>query len=338
MPNYDGLSVSEYESSDLSMLIDLIERNLGYEKVYSFYKDFSFLFQTPRKLWVLKDKNQNLIGHIGVKSLSIKGFHFKAMGAVVIDKQYQGLGLSHLLINSVIENESSKDLIGFMLWSEKEAFYEKFGFFPAFHVNEYWVSYDTHAFKRATTLTDAEIDELQVLYESTYEFLPKRDKCDWLNLIQSSIELYIKKDDQGIIESYFCLNKGMDLRGVIHENGGHFLFQAESSNDALKMWTTRSSGFMGFAPQKSYPGFLFRPHMQNSQLLMKFFKSYLSKLERVKIRDLKSQIIDLDFDHQSYQLSMSEFIQGFMGPYFFDEVQESEKDSLDLYIPGFYSV
>ena len=70
-----------------------------------------------------------------------------------------------------------------------------------------------------TKLTEKEFNEIKSLHLESYKNISfDRDFDEWDEIKNiNSMDLFIKKNNEGEIKSYFIRGKGMDLQGVIHE-------------------------------------------------------------------------------------------------------------------------
>jgi predicted acetyltransferase len=126
------ISLNE-EPSFYEATLKLIERSFQYKKPNSFETDFYPLInkENHQNCFIMVDENENVLAHIGVKKkfLTLKGekFPIAMLGGIAVDEKFRGEGHFQTLMNDVLAEKRS-DVTFFLLWSDMEKLYNKFGF------------------------------------------------------------------------------------------------------------------------------------------------------------------------------------------------------------------
>lgn len=201
-------------------VINLVEDSFGYNENNSFLNDFYPLINNLNhsNCWILQDNNK-LVGHIGVRTSSLNNnTNFAMMGGIAINPDYRGQGLFNDFFREIVNKYKNFDFI--ILWSDKSKLYKKFGF--DLTGNQYTllkVDGMQSTFEKVKSIDDEIKSQVAFLYKTlvTNELAITRSKQDWNNIWNiTSSDLYIAKNRNDIL-SYFFMNKGQDLNGIIHE-------------------------------------------------------------------------------------------------------------------------
>ena len=113
--------------------VKLIEKSFEYKKPFSFETDFAPLIDKSnhKNCFIYIDENENVLAHIGVKEREItlqgKTFSVCLLGGIAVDEKRRGEGLFQTLLQDVLAEKRS-DTTFFLLWSNLEKLYNKFGF------------------------------------------------------------------------------------------------------------------------------------------------------------------------------------------------------------------
>lgn len=306
--------------------LKLIERSFGYESTQSFAIDFAPLIDESnfKNCFILLDENENVLAHIGTKDRTItlgdEQFTFTMLGGIAVDEKHRGEGHFQKLLQDVLAEKRS-DTAFFVLWSDKEKLYKKFGF----HLcgNQYEIEgkslqnpLEERTYK---TLSAEEQREIQKLYQEsfrkTYLTLERTDE-DW-RLIQkiTSAKLFIRKQNAKITDYYFQC-KGQDLPGIIYEYG---------SQGPLKEWLEEISHFgkvwMG-SPLLETENAQYQFFMAPGDL--RIFTALIIKLSqgKVLIRNINpmKQEVYFDYNEELMALDLEDFLRGLFGPGTFEEL------------------
>ena len=319
----------------------LIEKSFGYQKPFSFQEDFFPLIEEKNhhNCFIMINEKEEVIAHIGVKERFIRikdTLHPVCMlGGIAVDEKYRGEGHFQTLLQDVLAEKRS-DVAAFLLWSDQEKLYRKYGFYLCGDQFEVPHSERKTTLKPTSyhSLSEKEKKEIQELYQisfaSQYTTL-ERTKDDWESLSHiKSAQLYTRSVDQQISD-YFFINKGADLTGIIYEYG---------SRHDLRAWLKEAT-----AIGKIWLG---QPIMdtENSQFQfflcpadMKYFRELIISMTKgeMKVRDVNvmKQEVYFDFNEETLALETEEFLRGIFGPGQFEEVDVAK---YPLFISGLDSI
>lgn len=215
----------------LNDTLKLIEKNFDYPANHAFQVDFYPLFTNCSNNinYILLSTKGAVIGHIGAikKIFSYKNEKILVLliGGIVIDKEFQGKGLLNNLFEKLFSDELAKDISLALLWSNKTKLYEKFGFYESGEIiqtnNQTFYQNFVHFKKcKLKDLSTKEIYELKKIYDHHHDsyMTIERQISDWECLKHiTSADFFIQKNEHGIIDKYFVINKGADLKDIIHE-------------------------------------------------------------------------------------------------------------------------
>ncbi len=230
------------ESSKLlAGYITLVEKEFGYSEGEGFYfeDDFYPLLEkeNSRNAFGYYEKsNEKIIATIACyeRKLWIPGLkkflNVLIMGAMTVRGTEQGKGIFRSLMERVLIEKKEFDL--YLLWSEKEELFAKFGFkkmfkqtivpkvgddLPADKVkNQGWILEERFAKDWDKETWSLIRGAFQKRYKNNF-FL---DREMYWNKIEKmpSVNVGILKDGKNFIGYYFC-GKGKDLPGIVHEWG-----------------------------------------------------------------------------------------------------------------------
>jgi len=176
--------------------------------------------------------NNKVIGHFGTKFRNLKykekSIPIRLIGGICVSKEHRGTGIMKKMFEYVNKAQFSKSVIS-ILWSDKNAFYEKFDFFQAGYVNIFKTSpqltYNSNylKIKSMDKLTDDEFRIIQKIFTQNIEnnFIHfSRDINEWNSIRKiSSVQCLLDLNQIGEIKNYAFKSKGQDLEGVIYEIG-----------------------------------------------------------------------------------------------------------------------
>ena len=306
----------------------LIEKSFQYQSPYKFEIDFAPLINQSNhaNCFIYVDENENVLAHLGVKerkiTLNRKTFSIFLLGGIAVDEKRRGEGIFQALMQEVL-SEKRSDSTFFLLWSDLEKLYKKFGFYlcgSQFEIASQKVespfiktSYDK--------LNEDEKKQVRELYVNSFCKLFRsldRDSGDW-ELIEkvTSAALFIQKH-HGRIESYYFQNKGQDLPEVIYEYG-----TKKEINTFLREISSYGKVWMG-AP-------LIDTDISQYQFMMcpgdmKLFTDFINEFtkDQFTIRNINmiKQEVFFDFDEETLVLSVEDFLRGVFGPGQFEELGE----------------
>lgn len=331
-------------------VIRLIEEEFHYSEINHYEKDFAPLVDPLNfeNCYLYIDQETNTVAsHLAVCQRSIiknnSELKVALIGGIATHKKFRKKNLFRSLMNHALEHYS--DNVGlFILWSDLENLYEKFSFYRTgglietgkriFSLSDRPSGYEKTTF---STLSDKEFNSIVSLYtqfNEKYFFTVKRDQKDWSIIREmDSIDLFIKKNSNNEIEKYFCINKGKDLTGIIHEvscKGAHDFPLLLKELESFKLWLPESEN--GRFPNSDifYTAFV----RLGSELLI---NQFLKEVTNGELRILKREndLIVFDFKGKEYQATPKDFLQYIFGP---KPLLEFESYDLSMYISGVDSV
>lgn len=307
--------------------LKLIEGAFEYQKPHSFENDFAPLIDKSNhhNCYIYVDENEKVLAHIGVKerkvSLGQREFSVILLGGIAVDEKRRGEGIFQTLLQDVLAEKRS-DTTFFLLWSNLEKLYNKFGFHLCGTQFELPSPTEKTPFVKTTfaALHADEKSQIKELYEASFSktyLTLKREQHDW-ELIEkiTSADLYIMKHN-GRIESYYFQNKGQDLPEIIYEYGTkkdlkEFLKEISSygkvwmGSDLLETENLQYQFFMCPGDLKLFTDFVLL--MTNNNFLIR------------NINVMKQEVF-FDFNGETLSLEMPEFLRGIFGPGIFEEIE-----------------
>lgn len=324
-------------------VISLIEDQFHYEHNHKFEIDFAPLVNPnnfENCLIIIDKTNRELAAHLGFVK---KNFIFQQhelptilIGGIATKKKYQGNKLFSELISHCFSINPQVGL--FLLWSEIQGLYEKFGFTRTGAILETGKNVITdenipEGYRKTKfhQLSGPEFLEIQKLYTQQLEkklFTIKRTPKDWDCIQQmSSVDLYIKKNELNEIIAYFCYGKGNDLKQVIHEFVAIDFKTEIKLLEVFKLWLTEN--YLTEYPnhQLQYNAFF---KIGNIEPLNEFLST-----TGLIIQKYNHPEISIQFQNQQYNLNYVDFLNGLFGP---NPLAEFKSMNLFPYISGLDSI
>lgn len=308
--------------------IKLIEKSFHYKKPHSFEIDFAPLIDKSNhhNCFITLDENENVVAHIGVRekvfSLNNVDFPVCLLGGIAVDEARRGEGHFQTLFQDVLAEKRS-DTTFFLLWSDLEKLYNKFGFHlcgTQFEVSKESISNSSFTKTTYKELSESEKKEIQNLYKESFQknyLAPQRTDTDW-NLIEkvTSADLFIRKDNK-IIQDYYFINKGQDLPGIIYEYGTtrNFTSLVEEISAFGKVWTGKD-----LIPTESLQ-YQFFMSPGDLRLFTQFIQSATQDKFLIRNINLMKQEVFFDFNEETLSLELHEFLRGVFGPGSFEEIE-----------------
>ena len=350
IPNNFALTTLSQNPEYFEEVISLIEEGFHYQEGQHFEKDFAPLVNPLNfeNCYLYIDQESNTVAaHLALSLRTmIKGdaeINVALIGGIVTNKKYRGRNLFKSLMDNVLLQHKEK--VGlFILWSDLENIYEKFSFFRTGGLIEtgkrnFSDSERPSGFGKTkfSVLNDRDFSSIVELYRSfnqKYFFTIKRDDKDWSVIREmDTIDLFIKRNSDGTIAKYFCVNKGRDLTNIIHE------VSCQKSSDYLPFLNTLSS-FKLWLPESE------AKNVSSSDLFYTAFirigsidrlNSFLKVVTKNELKIVSVNVEFLKFDYQgkSFEVSAKDFLQYLFGP---KPLQEFESFKLSMYITGADSV
>ncbi|MCK5071861.1 MAG: GNAT family N-acetyltransferase [Bacteriovoracaceae bacterium] len=308
--------------------IELIEECFGYQQPYSYEVDFLHLMnkKNMNQCFIVYDsKEQKVVSHAGVNLRLIGNSDFQIqsalMGGMATHPDYQGQGHFKSLFENVLHHYENKVSL-FILWSNLDKLYAKFGFHEAggqletgklpFNESQLNINFKKTKFSKLDYKNFKLIRDIYELDTSREYTTIMRSNIDWENIKNiNSTDLYLCYNKNGNFDGYFCVGKGFDLQGIIHETG----FYPEVRNQYFeklakyKMWLPQKNTWK---PDNGYLLYLalFRPG--NTSL----FKNMVAAWSKNDILINKYDGNIVSYNHLGEPLidTMEEFLKKLFGP------------------------
>ena len=307
--------------------LKLIETSFEYKKPFSFETDFAPLIDKSnhQNCFIYVDENEDVIAHIGVKEREItlqgKTFSVSLLGGIAVDEKRRGEGIFQTLLQDVLAEKRS-DTTFFLLWSNLEKLYNKFGFHLAGTQLELSSKKTESPFIRTTysALHDDEKKQIKDLYETSFSksyFTLKRSENDWELISKiTTADLFLQKHN-GRIESYYFQNKGQDLPGIIYEYG-----TKKDIAQYLKEISAYGTVWMGsnFVETENMQ-FQFFMCPGDLRLFSEFVLKFTDGKFAIRNINLMKQEVFFDFNGETLSLELPDFLRGVFGPGVFEEIE-----------------
>ena len=331
-------------------VIALIEEEFHYSANHCFEIDFAPLVNPLNfeNCYFYLDKETNQVAaHLAISYRTlIKDEHalkIGLIGGIATRKNYKKKNLFRNLMNHVLEI-SKQEIALYILWSDIEGLYEKFNFYRSgglietgksnFSTSPRPIGFEKTYFPK---LSESDFKQITYLYKNfneQYFFTIKREENDWSIIKEmTSVDLYIKRNAEGLITKYFCVNKGRDLTDIIHE------VSALNLNEFKKLLKLISP-FKTWLPETE------QDKLRNNEFFYTAFyklgsihllNTFLSKISQneVKIILLNQNQVQFSYKNKLFDASPKDFLQYLFGPKPLDEFTHYR---LSLYIAGTDSV
>jgi predicted N-acetyltransferase YhbS len=320
--------------------LKLIEKSFQYKKPFTFKEDFAPLIHPSNhhNCFIFTDENNKVIAHIGMKDkiLRVNGNDHVIclLGGIAVDEERRGEGIFRTLMEDVI-SEKRSDCAFFLLWSDQEKLYKKFGFSLCGAQYEYIKTEGKGSFEKTkySALSSQEQAAIHFLFEKSFShtyLTPARTTEDWELIAETaSADLYIKRDKERVI-SYFFMNKGQDLSGIIYEYGCQD--EMKSFVDEARQYGTLWTG-MPIADSNTQQ-FQFMLATADRKLFANFVLDYTrGQFQLRDINQIKGEVY-FDFADETLSLEIPEFLRGILGPGAFEELG----DLSPIFISGLDSI
>lgn len=321
--NFPQITTLKEKPHCLEKTIKLIESSFHYKKPFSFSVDFAPLMDASNHShnFILLDETEEVLAHVGARirklRLGEKEFDFCLLGGIAVDERFRGQGHFQTLFQDVLA-EFRSDVVAFVLWSDQEKLYSKYGFHLAGGQYELSQRGSPAGWKKTTysALSTEEKGRVRELYKTSFQktyLTCERDEKDWdLIAAITSSELYLSD------EGYAFLGKGQDLEGIVHEYGcaGDLTAHLQSARALGKLWMGAP---LVDADQAQYQ-FLCCPG--DTKRLTEFVSVYTRDQLRIRDVNVMKQETFFDFNGETLVLPTGEFLQGVLGPGPFEELGE----------------
>lgn len=307
----------------LAATLELIEKSFHYTKANSFSVDFAPLMDKSNhhNCFVLYE-NEKVIAHIGVCERKILGMPIAMLGGIAVEEARRGEGHFNQLLQEVL-SEKRSEVACFILWSDQEKLYRKFGFYLCGTQIENALTNSQSNFLKTklSLLNQEQFAQVQNLYQKSFchhYTSIQRTPAEWEQLKNiTSSDLYIR-EQEGKISDYFIMNKGQDLSGIIFEYAslnelGSLLNEISGHG---KVW----SGLHFHDGGEAQYQFFLAPG--ETKLFARLIGLYTQ--EQILIRDINpmKQEVYFYFNEELLSLEVEEFLRGVLGPGPFEELGE----------------
>lgn len=317
--------------------ISLIEEGFEYSDHNKYSEDFYPLINSSNHHHCyLAVVDNELVGHIGVKLSELQlGEHLipvALIGGISIRKKFQGRGYLKTFFSYVIKKYESKIAMA-LLWSNLSTLYQKFSFYEAgtlYQLGNQSLPKELAGFKSSAPnkLSEQDKKRIQFIYDrtrSSESLRLIRTNKEWADIFNISSALFFLSEN-----SYFVINKGQDLNGIIHEYAS---LDSKSMIDQLKdykVWVSRND--LGALP---FFQSLFLGHMRicNPALFSRLI--HIWSKGQLQVHSLINEKVQFSLRESTYELEAVQFLQGIWGPAYIDELRELGPD---LIITGLESV
>ena len=350
IPNNFALTTLSENPEYFEEVIRLIEEEFHYSETQQYEKDFAPLVNPLNfeNCYLYIDQETNTVAaHLAIcLRTMIKNnaeINIGLIGGIATHKNYRGKNLFTNLMNHVL-NLHANDIGLFILWSDLEGLYEKFSFYRSgglietgkrhFSFDQRPVGYEKTQFSK---LSDKDFNSVTELYQNFNQkifFTIKRDNKDWSIIREmTSIDLYIKRNLEGEIEKYFCINKGRDLTDIIHEvsckSPADYLHLLKDVN-SFKTWLPETDSDKVSSKEFFYTAFI---KLGNLELLNQF----LNNVSQGELALLKNEADAVNFRYKDkvFDVSAKDFLQYLFGP---KPLTEFVNYKLSIYIAGTDSI
>lgn len=307
--------------------IKLIEASFQYKKPHSFEIDFAPLIDKSnhQNCFILIDENEKVLAHIGVKerflTVNNKKYPITLIGGIAVDETRRGEGIFQTLFMDVLAEKRS-DTTLFLLWSDLEKLYNKFGFFLCGTQFEFSSGTTDSPYIKTTysSLNEDEKKQVRSLHQESFSKIyltPIREEKDWKDLEKvTSADLFVQKHN-GKVESYYFQNKGQDLPGIIYEYGtkkeiASFIGEIGQYG---KVWMGKEL----VATENLQYQFFMSPG--DLRLFTEFILNLTGDQFAIRNINVMKQEVYFDYNDETLSLETSDFLRGVFGPGAFEEIE-----------------
>lgn len=317
--------------------ISLIERSFQYKKPHKFEIDFAPLVDESNfaNCFIMTDENEKVIAHIGVCERNILGFNMAMLGGIAVDESRRGEGFFQELIQDVLAEKRS-EVAFFLLWSDQESLYRKYGFYLCGTQIEIAENKNEKKFSQSKLhlLNENQIKEIQNIYANSFAKIyatVERNQNDWTLLEKiTSADLFLEEEN-GKIVSYFIMNKGQDLSGVIYEYG-----TLKDIKDLIPKMGAYGKVWLGSNFIKSEDmQYQFFMSPGDTRMFSDFVRVFSNEKMLIHEINLMKQEVYFYFNDELLSLEVEDFLRGILGPGIFEEIEDDIKP---LFISGLVSI
>ncbi len=307
--------------------LKLIEKSFEYKSPNSFQVDFAPLIDISNhhNCFILIDENENVLAHIGAKEKTLtvneRKYPITLLGGIAVDESKRGEGHFQTLFNDVLAEKRAETTF-FLLWSDLEKLYNKFGFHLCGTQYEFNGGLPDPLLEKTKyqALSQEEKKQIQELYASSFakEYLTlDRTKEDWEQIEKiTSADLFLNRTSTQIGDYYF-INKGQDLPGIIYEYGSNIPL-----NQFIEEIGTHGKVWMGkeLMPTEKLQ-YQFFMGTGDLKLFTDFIRDYTKDKISIRNINLMKQEVYFDFNDELQALDLPDFLRGIFGPGTFEELE-----------------
>lgn len=334
-------------------VIALIEKEFHYDQQSSYANDFAPLMDPlnfENCYFYLDQKTNQVVSHLALSRRTMIKNNIKIpvafIGGIATVKEFRNRSLFKNLMNHALSTHINECAL-FFLWSDLTGLYEKFSFYLSgglvetsqnhFSFLESFEGFQKTIFKNLSNDDFKSIQTLYTNFNEKYFFTTLRGENEWSIIKEmSSVDLYIKKNEQQKIEEYFCINKGKDLTNVIHEIGclPEKYPALVKSLKKYRLWLPESELSMLENKDLFFTAYI---KIGNPEKLKKFLHDLSESLGEniLQLLEVREERVSFLFKNKKYDSSIKDFLHYIFGP---KALKDFQNLSLYPYIPGVDSV
>jgi predicted acetyltransferase len=224
------MNIRSCHETEVEKWIQFLNEQLEYTQEEGSYGiDFAPFFEKDAlKNSVLIFENNKIIAsgaiyYREVLTLANQKIKVALIGAIATDKQKRGQGFATKVLESLIKKAEENQVTAIILWSENFDFYKKFGFHPfssqmIYDATEY-VLKQNHLNQKFIIENDWSLNDVTRLYEN-HRLKTVRTLNDWNKILKIKSVLKLQaKNSQNEVIAYLGVNRGKDMKNVVHEWG-----------------------------------------------------------------------------------------------------------------------
>lgn len=283
--------------SDRLRVVQFLTEQLRSKVDYTIDQEYPSLFGAyPGGDSLFVEKEGQIVCHVGcmVREFQHPQFRMKVglIGSVVTDFRFRGEGFASQLLREAIRILKSKGCQSAVLWSDKPDFYQPLGFFRAGREHDFRFTPESVGDSIESLregFDDGEVNRLWRLYHRG-EYRLDRSLEEMKALLRVPAARVFITEREGLLTSYFVVNKGADFTNYIHEWAGDTLSLADGISTAQKTYFAENpltliapaqadtADFARIAEQ-DWEGVLGMMKVLDRTELLKTYQHYLQKVE-----------------------------------------------------------
>jgi|GEM_PF-3983418 len=204
--------------------VKLIEQCFKYEPKFSFEIDFYPLINSKifKNNHLLLNAQEQVVGHIGIKWHTLETTPVALMGGICLHPKLRGKGIFSSFFKEIL-SKCLEQADGVLLWGPASLYasfgFSAFGYFSFIDKKITFSSNEENSFRHLPleNLSQQQWEKLKQAHQKTcsqfYSLQRKEEHWQEISFIKSS--LFFFKENPTF--EYFFINKGMDLKNIIHE-------------------------------------------------------------------------------------------------------------------------